>query len=82
MAAGDTTAQGTALRDAAVDPAAGDFLEPINAGTEDPHGPLCVSPEIHATEGVHPVTPGAVSDTAATQDAAEKADVDDVVPGL
>lgn len=64
---------GTPLRDAAVDPEEGDFLAPINAGDEDPHGPLVISPEIHASQGVHPVRPGAVSGTAATQDAAEKA---------
>lgn len=63
---------GTALRDAAVDPEAGDFLEPINAGDEDPNGPLVISPGIHGNQGVHPVTPGVVSGTAATQEAAEK----------
>jgi len=68
---------GTRLRDAAVDPAPGDFLPPTNAGEEgalgNPHGPTVVSPEIHASEGVRPVRPGAVSSTAATQSAAETA---------
>lgn len=63
----------TAMRDAAVDPEASDFLPPTNAGDEDPHGPLVISPGIHANEGMHPVTPGAVSSTAATQEAAETA---------
>jgi uncharacterized protein YjdB len=72
---------GTALRDAAVDPEAGDFLAPINAGEDgdlgDPHGPTVISTEIHGSQGVHPITPGAVSGTAATQEAAEKAHMAD-----
>ena len=68
---------GTALRDAAVDPEAGDFLTPTNAGEDgelgNPHGPTVVSPELHGSQGMHPVTPGAVSGTPATQEAAEKA---------
>ena len=82
MSAGDITALGTPLRDAAVDPRAGDFLTPTNAGTEDPHGPLCVSPEIHGSQGIHPITPGVVSGTAATQEAAEKAHLSTFVDGL
>jgi hypothetical protein len=82
MSAGDITSNGTRLRDAAVNPAPGDFLAPTNAGTEDPHGPLCVSPEIHGTQGVHPVTPGTVSDDPPTQEASEKAHVAGFVPGL
>ncbi|MFF2621296.1 Ig-like domain-containing protein [Oerskovia jenensis] len=68
---------GTRLRDAAVNPRAGDFLPPTNAGKPgqlgNPHGPTVVSPEIHASEGVRPVRPGAVSAVAATQSAAETA---------
>lgn len=47
---------GTPLRDAAVDPKKGDFLAPINAGKEDPHGPAVVSPEIHhpGPKGIKP----------------------------
>lgn len=55
----------TALRDAAVDPVDGDFLPPVSG----------ISPGIHANQGIHPVTPGAVSSTAATQEAAENADM-------
>ena len=73
----DDVLLGTPLRDAAVDPEASDFLPPINAGEDgelgNPHGPSVISPEIHGSQGMHPVTPGAVSGTAATQDAAEKA---------
>lgn len=68
---------GTPLRDAAVDPRSDDFLPPSNAGKAgeigNPHGPTVISPEIHASQGVHPVTPGDVSGTAATQEAAETA---------
>jgi hypothetical protein len=38
---------GAPLRDAAVDPKPRDFLPPLNAGKEDPHGPKVVAPEIH-----------------------------------
>lgn len=51
---------GTKLRDAAVDPAPGDFLPPLNAGQGDPHGPDVVSPGIHGLEGVRPIKPGDV----------------------
>ncbi|WP_422389934.1 hypothetical protein [Arthrobacter sp. N1] len=51
---------GTPVRDAAVDPRATDFLPPTNAGQENPHGTTVVSPELHASEGVRPVTPGVV----------------------
>src|SRR5690606_21974648 len=63
----------TAMRDAAVDPESSDFLPPTNAGDEDPHGPLVISPGIHGEQGMHPVTPGAVSSSATTQEAAETA---------
>lgn len=53
----------TTLRDAAVDPVAGDFLPPV-AG---------ISPGIHGNQGIHPVTPGVVSSVEATQEAAESA---------
>lgn len=52
--------RGTPLRDAAVDPMPGDFLPPINAGEADPHGPLVVSPEIHAAP-TGPIRPGPVA---------------------
>lgn len=71
------TVVGTPLRDGAVDPREGDFLGPLNAGLagEDgnPHGPNVVSPQIHASDGIRPVRPGAVSADAAQQDADEKA---------
>lgn len=50
---------GTALRDAAVDPAEGDFLAPLNAGESNPHGPEVVSPQIHAS-GPAGIRPGEV----------------------
>jgi hypothetical protein len=62
---------GTRLRDAAVNPAAGDFLPPTNAGLPgeagNPHGLNVISPEIHATEGVHTIRPGVVSSDPAVQ---------------
>lgn len=69
---------GTALRDAAVDPRAGDFLAPVNAGDADPHGPLVVSPGIH-NEGDRAVRPGVVSSDPAVQQAAEKATAEAVL---
>lgn len=59
---------GTRLRDAAVDPRARDFLPPVNAGQADPHGPAVVSPEVHGSQGVRPVTPGVVPDAPTTQE--------------
>lgn len=53
------------MRDATVTAAGRDFLPPVGG----------VSPGIHAEQGVHPVTPGAVSATKATQQAAEYADM-------
>jgi uncharacterized protein YjdB len=68
---------GSSLRDAAVDPQPVDYLPPTNAGEPgelgNPHGPTVISPEIHGSQGMHPVTPGDVSGTAATQEAAETA---------
>lgn len=60
---------GSKLRDAAVDPKESDFLPPTNAGKANPHGPDVVSPEIHASQDVRPVTPGtvAVDDTEAQE---------------
>lgn len=52
-------AMGTRLRDAAVDPQPEDFLAPINAGQENPHGSKVVSPEIHAS-GPSGIVPGNV----------------------
>ncbi|WP_131104030.1 hypothetical protein [Ornithinimicrobium sufpigmenti] len=76
---------GTRLRDAAVDPRPGDFLAPTNAGEPgqlgNPHGPTVVSPEIHASQGVRPIRPGAVSSDPATQDADEHAHLADWQPG-
>lgn len=66
------TRQGTPVRDAAVDPAEGDFLAPTNAGQANPHGPDVVSPQVHASQGVRPVKGGEVHvDDPATQDTAE-----------
>lgn len=69
--------QGTALRDAAVDPLPKDFLGPTNAGLEgdagNPHGPHVVNPELHGIEDNRTIVPGPVSGTAATQEAAEVA---------
>lgn len=50
---------GTRLRDAAVDPKPEDFLAPLNAGEENPHGSKVVSPEIHAS-GPSGIRPGEV----------------------
>lgn len=50
---------GTRLRDAAVDPEASDFLAPVNAGEDNPHGSNVVSPEIHAS-GPAGIRPGEV----------------------
>jgi hypothetical protein len=47
------------LRDAAVDPKPEDFLPPVNAGAENPHGPQVVAPGIHAAPG-KPIHPGPV----------------------
>lgn len=51
----------TLIRDAAAAPVAGDFLPPVSG----------ISPGIHGNQGVHPITPGAVSSVAATQETAE-----------
>lgn len=66
-----STQVGTSLRDAAVTPSPDDFLGPTNAGQENPHGPLVVNPEIHASEGVRPVRPGPVDSDPTVQDTAE-----------
>lgn len=50
---------GTRLRDAAVDPKPEDFLPPVNAGQDNPHGSNVVSPEIHAS-GPAGIRPGDV----------------------
>jgi hypothetical protein len=63
---------GTRLRDAAVDPQPGDFLPPTNAGVENPHGSLVVSPGLHAS-APGPIAPGAVSSDPGTQQAKETA---------
>lgn len=64
---------GTPLRDAAVDPKPTDFLPPTNAGEADPHGPLVVSPGLHAV-GPKPIRPGDVFvDDVARQNDAETA---------
>lgn len=72
---------GTKLRDGAVDPKAGDFLGPSNAGEDNPHGPTVVNPEIHSHQGVRPVRPGEVSDDAEVQDEAETAHLTEWHPG-
>lgn len=86
----DTGVVGTPLRDAAVDPRPEDFLPPTNAGEANPHGPLVVSPGIHAIE-TQVVRPGPVhvEDLAAQQKAetaqaeallVERRLVSDVIP--
>lgn len=50
---------GTPLRDAAVEPKPSDFLPPVNAGRDDPHGPNVVAPEIHH-DGPKGIKPGDV----------------------
>lgn len=55
----DDEVMGTRLRDAAVDPQPEDFLAPLNAGKENPHGSQVVSPEIHAS-GPAGIRPGEV----------------------
>lgn len=71
------TRVGTRLRDAAVDPRPGDFLPPVNAGLSgeegNPHGPNVYSPEIHASQGLRPVRPGAVAADPAVQSTEESA---------
>lgn len=66
---------GTPLRDAAVDPAPGDFLSPVNAGLEgeegNPHGPNVYAPGIHGEQGIRPVRPGAVAADPAVQSTEE-----------
>jgi hypothetical protein len=47
-------------RDAAVDPQPEDFLPPVNAGTDNPHGPRVVAPGIHAANMPKPIHPGPV----------------------
>lgn len=58
------TRVGTSLRDAAVTPAASDFLAPSNAGAAgelgNPHGPNVISPGLHADESVRTIKPGPV----------------------
>lgn len=51
---------GEPLRDAAIAPLPKDFLPPINAGEADPHGPLVVSPGLHAVSPA-PIRPGPVA---------------------
>lgn len=64
---------GTRLRDAAVDPELGDFLAPVNAGEANPHGPLVVAPEVHAS-GPAGIRPGVVHvEDPVKQDARERA---------
>ncbi|MDN6374411.1 MAG: hypothetical protein L0K12_16035 [Brevibacterium aurantiacum] len=71
----ETEQVGTRLRDGAVNPKAGDYLGPTNAGVAgelgNPHGLTVVSPELHAHQGVRPVRPGEVSDDAEVQSADE-----------
>lgn len=67
---------GTRLRDAAVDPEPEDFLAPINAGKENPHGSKVVAPEIHAS-GPAGIRPGEVRvEDAGKQEKREKAFAD------
>jgi hypothetical protein len=76
------TKVGSPLRDGAVDPEPHDFLPPTNAGKEDPHGPLVVSPEVHASQGVKPVVGGDVDvDDPQAQSAKELAATEDAMDG-
>lgn len=45
------TTLGAPLRDAAVDPAPGDYLPPTGAGTADPHSEAVVSPTLAPVQG-------------------------------
>lgn len=65
-----TATVGTRLRDAAVEPKDGDFLAPVNAGEENPHGPAVLSPGIHG-ERPGPVLPGPVPEDPAEQEERE-----------
>lgn len=67
---------GTPLRDAAVDPQPGDFLSPVNAGQEDPHGPKVVAPGVHALPP-GPIVPGEVH----VDDTARQAELETAVAG-
>lgn len=73
-----TVVTGTRLRDAAVDPAPGDFLPPTRAGDANPHGPEVVAPGLHAVPP-GPVVPGPVSPDPAVQQGLETAVADAVL---
>jgi hypothetical protein len=60
------TLVGTPLRDAAVDPRPEDYLPPINAGNDNPHGLTVVAPGIHGV-GPGPIAPGTVGSAAYQQ---------------
>lgn len=68
-----TVVVGTPLRDAAVDPRPSDFMPPANAGEADPHGPLVVSPQIHASNTGPIVAGGVRVDEPAIQEANQAA---------
>ena len=73
---------GTPIRDAAVDPRPEDFLEPVNAGQANPHGPEVFNPGIHAYQGNRPVKGGEVHvDDTDVQAAAEKEHAQAAVSG-
>lgn len=71
----EPTRVGTPLRDAAVTPAARDFLAPSNAGAAgelgNPHGPHVISPGLHGDESVRTIRPGAVGAAPDPQEADE-----------
>lgn len=50
------------IRDVAVDPdPEHDYIVPIGAGTEDPHGPNCIAPGLHESRGnLHGIIVGPV----------------------
>lgn len=83
----DGIIRGPSSNDAAVVKDAGGpmsdaFMPPTNAGEADPHGPLVVSPGIHAVPPA-PIVPGPVSPEAPTQEKVETAVAHDVlVEGL
>ena len=65
---------GSPLRDAAVEPAPTDFLPPTRAGEADPHGPLVVAPQVHAS-GPKGVRPGRVDVDAPAEQSADETEL-------
>ncbi|GAB3598656.1 hypothetical protein GCM10027586_00830 [Kineococcus gypseus] len=74
----ERTQVGTRTRDGAVDPQPVDFLPPVNAGQDNPHGSSVVAPGIHAIESL-PIAPGPVFEDLDAQQAKESGLAEDVL---